>query len=150
MNRFAWILFGAVLVIPVGVYAHSGATGIVKERMELMKSIAAQMKIVGDMVKGTRPYDADDVADAADLIAEHAANMVEKFPKGSTEHPSEALPLIWEDWDRFQTLSVELKTAANAMAERARDATEISSIGEEFTAVGKTCSACHEDFRKAQ
>ena len=34
--------------------AHEGATGVVKERMDLMKGQAKQMKLIGDMAKGKK------------------------------------------------------------------------------------------------
>ena len=143
------ILAIAIVTSPALVFAHSGATGVVKERMELMDSIASQMKLVGEMIKGDRTFAGDSVVTAANMIAEHADEMPEKFPEGSLDHPSEALPVIWEDWDEFLRLAEELRTTAGSLAQVAQDATDSGELRLAFAAVGKTCTSCHEGFRKA-
>lgn len=143
------IVCAAIVAVPALVFAHSGATGVVKERMELMDSIASQMKLVGEMIKGQRAFAADSAVAAANMIAKHAAEMPEKFPEGSLDHPSEALPVIWEDWDDFLRLTEELETAANLLAQTAQSATDSGELRSAFATLGKTCSACHEGFRKA-
>ena len=127
--------------------AHSGATGIVKQRMELMKSIADQMKTIGKMIKGEENFDAQQVAEAAERIVSHAEKVPEMFPEGSNEAPSEALPAIWQDWETFLQLSADMKQNASDLRSAALNATDVKSIRPQFAAVGKTCSACHEDFR---
>ncbi|MCY6383364.1 c-type cytochrome [Hoeflea prorocentri] len=129
--------------------AHSGATGVVKERMEAMKYIAAQMKQIGVMVKGEQAYSADVAAAAAAVIAEHAETMPSLFPEGSNSMPSEALATIWSDWGRFARSAEELSITATTLSEVAGSATSADEIRVQFAAVGKTCSACHEGFRKA-
>ena len=127
--------------------AHSGATGIVKQRMELMKSIADQMKTIGKMIKGEEDFDAEQVAKAAEMIVNHAEKVPEMFPEGSNEAPSEALPAIWQDWEAFLQLSADMKQHASDLLAAAANAADVNGIRPQFAAVGKTCSACHEDFR---
>jgi len=130
-------------------FAHSGATGVVLERMEAMKDIAAQMKRIGAMIKGTREYDAALAASAAELIVEHAETMPSLFPEGSIEGPSEARPSIWADWSGFTRSADDLAAAASALSQAAHGASEPAGITPHFAAVGKTCSACHQDYRLA-
>ena len=128
--------------------AHSGATGIVKQRMDSMKDIAAQMKQIGAMIKGERDYDAGLAASAADAIAQHAGMMPSLFPEGSNEGPSEALSSIWSDWDGFTQSAGDLESRAVALSDAAKSASRAAEIRAPFAAVGKTCSSCHEDYRK--
>ena len=144
-------LLAATLALSVScglALAHSGATGIVKQRMDAMKDIAAQMKLIGAMVKAERDYDAAAAAAAADVIVRHADAMLPLFPEGSTEHPSEALTVIWSDWEGFSRSAVELAASATALSDIASDATSAADIRAAFAAVGKTCSSCHEGYRK--
>ena len=129
--------------------AHSGASGVVKERMELMKDIAEQMKQIGAMIKGEAAFDAAAVRSAADTVAAHAGAMPELFPEGSTDAPSEALPVIWQDWEAFRGLAADLEDSAGALSEAAAAASGAGAIRAPFASVGRTCSACHEDFRQA-
>jgi cytochrome c556 len=108
---------GLVLTgLSVAALAHSGATGVVKERMDAMKAMGDAVKQIKPMMSGEAPYDSQTVRDAARVIDSHAGSaMTEKFPEGSTEAPSEALPVIWEEWSRFETLARQLSEAARGL-----------------------------------
>lgn len=130
--------------------AHSGATGVVKERMDMMGDIAAHMKTVGHMLSGNREFDQQQIARAAKSIATHGASFEDMFPAGSTMHPSEALEAIWSDWDRFMEITVSMQTSATSLAETAMIAEGPSDIKPAFGKLGATCKSCHQDFRQKQ
>ena len=119
------IALGAALIAGTSGYtlnalAHGGATGIVKERMDLMSNIGKAQKILVAMFSGKEAYDTKKVQQAAKTIESHAGNRIPKlFPKGSTKMPSEALPAIWENWSEFEHLSQELAVFAGALAKNA-------------------------------
>lgn len=107
----------AMAGLTVGALAHSDATGVVKERMDAMKSMGESIKRIKPMMAGEADYDAAAVRAAAQAIAAEAGSaMTDKFPDGSTEHPSETLPRTWEEWDRFTTLAAQLEIAAEGLA----------------------------------
>jgi cytochrome c556 len=128
--------------------AHEGATGVVKERMDLMESQKEAMKTIGDMARGKAPFDAAKAADAARDIADTAKKIPDLFPEGSggEKNKSDALPAVWEKWDRFTTNADDLGSAAEALV-----ATFGDSASQEwkpaFQKVGDACKSCHEDFR---
>lgn len=106
--------------IAFGAYAHGGATGIVKERMDAMLDMAKSMKVLVATFKGATKYNADSVRSAAAKIRDHAGdNIVSKFPEGSLKHGSEARPEIWQDWSRFTTMAKDLEVYAGALVENA-------------------------------
>ena len=119
--------------------------------MDQMGSIAKSMKAMGAMFKGTAPYDAKTVAELSrDSAALGGERLLATFPEGSLQHPSDARPLIWSDWDRFAALAGRMKIAAAALAEGAgneRDATAATSPDALFQELAGTCKACHQDFR---
>lgn len=149
--------FAAVVAMSVGggaSRAHEGAAGIVAERMEMMKSLGDAMKRLASMYRGEAPYHPAAVRDAAGIIGRHGGEqMTRMFPPDSHAHPSEALPEIWEDWDRFQELAEELTANAAALADAANrgdtagDAAALPSR-RDFARLGRVCSACHTEFRK--
>jgi cytochrome c556 len=88
----------------------------VKERRDLMKkTVAPAAKLGGQMVKGVVPFDGAKAAKAMNDISGVPDKYVTLFPKG-TEHgaiaDSEALPKVWEDFDRFKALATKLKDAS--------------------------------------
>ena len=143
----ALILSGLVVFTEVG--AHGGATGVVKERMDLMKSMGDQMKTMGEMMKGKRAFDAAAIANSALDISRVAPEINHLFPQGSLHKPSEALPRIWQERDQFDELTRNMIKEADKLSNLASTG-ERRSILIQFTRLGKTCSSCHTDFRKKQ
>lgn len=129
--------------------AHGGATGVVKERMELMKSMGDRMKKMGAMVKGKVTFDSASIAVNAQEIKQAAPEINNLFPEGSTQKPSEALPRIWEEREQFDALTLSMIKEAGKLRDVAT-AGDRRSVMVQFVKLGKTCSACHTDFRKKQ
>ncbi|WP_417670022.1 c-type cytochrome [Roseibium sp.] len=125
--------------------AHGGAKGIVKERMDAMGDLAKTMKQVGGMLRGKVPYDPTEIAQAAERLKQHGGSeMTKLFPDGSLEAPSEAKPEIWANWQKFEAFANDLSEKAGALKAASMDQ---SAVPAAFGAVGKTCKACHEEFR---
>lgn len=127
--------------------AHSGATGIVKIRMDAMKSVADDMKILGQMVKGGRVFDASIAGQSAINISNHAKEIPNQFPENTTQMPSEASPAIWSKWDEFTALAKTMTDSADNLTQAVQTAQSAADIRPAFGALGKTCSDCHETFR---
>ena len=146
----------ALMVAAVGLttlatlaLAHEGATGVVKERMDLMGDQKKDMKLLNDMAKGKTPFDAAKATAAAADLETTAKKISDLFPEGSTGHPSEALPAIWEEWDRFKGDAKDLEGSANALA------TALGAPGQHdwkpaLQKVTEACKACHESFRSKE
>ena len=111
---------GAVAFAGVGAFAHSGATGIVKERMEAMKAMGDATKTGGAMFSGEASYDAATIREAAETIRGHAGSaMTELFPEGTNASPSEAKETIWQDWETFAAMARQLEVMAEGLARAA-------------------------------
>lgn len=96
--------------------AHSGADGIVGERMSGMLAMSEQIKTLNPMLSGERDLDPSAALTAARTIGQYAGEtMTVLFPEGSIEGPSEARPEIWEDWPRFEELATELYALAEEL-----------------------------------
>lgn len=116
---FVWgnaVVLSAALASGV-VLAHGGATGVVMERMELMKELKGAMKSLSDMFSGKADYDAAKVREAAAVLEAAAGEtMTGLFPEGSLHGPTEAKPEIWQEWTRFQGLADDLGVYSRALA----------------------------------
>ena len=125
---------------------HSGATGIVKERMDAMKAIGKAMKTLGAMAKGEAAFDAPKVQAASKIISGHADALDRLFPdtKASRKsHVTEAAPAIWADKPAFLALAREMAQAADGLEKVGAS----GDLGASMKALGATCKGCHEKFR---
>ena len=107
------------------------------------------MKLIGDMAKGKTPFDAAKATAAAVDLEITAKKIPDLFPEGSTGHPSDALPAVWKEWDRFTGNAKELEDHANALA-AALDAPGQHDWKPALQKVTDACKSCHEDFRSKE
>ncbi len=161
----------------IDVAAHKGAKGVVKKRMDVMKSIGDNMKAMKKMFGGETPYDAKKVKQGAVFIKNHAGKSLTKlFPKGSLQKPTEATNRIWEEWAGFEANAMRLQAYAGALEVAARQPSDAAQAAGSnvtmstadvaeggwpavedlermppqavFMAVAKTCKYCHESYRQ--
>ena len=128
--------FGAAL-------AHSGATGIVKERMDMFKRSQKNLKAIKSHIRGE---DYSSIAQLADEIREWAVKMPEYFPEGSNIKPSEASPKIWEDFSGFKRAAMKNETATKKLISAA-EAEDQTAVVEAFKAVASSCKSCHQSYK---
>ena len=126
--------------------SHSGATGIVKARMDAMTEIADGMKTLAAVVKARAGIDSETTREAVATINRHAAAIPELFPDGSVHPKSEARQAIWNDWAAFTDIADDLAAAAAAM-QGAVDDGDHTALRDAFAEAGDTCKRCHETFR---
>lgn len=150
-----------------GASGDEGLTGVAHERHELMESLAEAIEPMAAMVRGMQPYDADRMRELAERIAGAGGDtLTSLFPEGSMDPAGEALPAIWENWERFAMLADNLTDAANAVVAAADTPPAPPSAGPPDAAagdsgeapamdagmalikLGMSCGACHDDFRK--
>lgn len=146
LSIMAVLTIGAVGTINFA-NAHSSATGVVKERMMLMEDVGKSMKGIAGMIKGKAPYDSSEIARLSGIIQERGGDHLTKvFPAGSLDAPTEALPAIWSQWDRFSDLAAQLSIKAEALQKSS--SAEKPVVMQAFGGLAKTCSTCHTDFRE--
>jgi len=145
ISRLAAFALLAVLVAVPLALAHEGATGVVKERMDLMKRQKDDMKVIGLMAKGSTKFDPAKAAEAARDIETTATKIHELFPEGTDGGHSDAKPEIWRKWDEFTGNADALQTKAKALT-AALDA-ENPGWKTDFKAVIDACKTCHKSFR---
>lgn len=152
MNTFAqYSVFSVMLVTGLGfsfsATAHSGAMGVVKERMEVMDNIGKDMKKMKAMIKGKEVFNSIEFSKRAKSINMATGKIPKLFPEGSLQEPTEALPSIWKEWDLFSSLADRLANESNKLQDIAQS-NDRRAIMRQFASVGKTCRSCHTDYRK--
>ena len=123
--------------------AHSGATGIVKERMDLFKRNKDNLKAIKAHI-GDGNVDA--IIPLADEIRDWAARMPDYFPAGSDQKPSEAAPAIWSDFDGFKKAAEDNQRAAEMLVVAAKSG-DMDTVISGFKSVAATCKSCHNAFK---
>ena len=143
---FAFTLAGGSIISIEWAVAHIGASGVVKERMMLMKDISKSMKEIAAMMKGEVDYDSEKMSSLASIIASKGGEQITKlFPNGSLDETTEALPSIWQDWAKFKAVSGQLEITANEL--KAMSGNQFDAM-DPFQKLAQTCGACHRLFRQ--
>lgn len=124
-------------------YAADATNPPVKARQEAMETIGENMKLISEMAKGERAFDAAAASDAAATIAETAETVPTLFEERADDPESTAKPAIWEDYGAF-TEKVEALEAAAGAAEMG----SLEALQGSLMEIGKTCKSCHDDFRE--
>ncbi len=116
MKKSMMLAVGSLMAAAVAS-AHTGATGIVLERMNGMSAMQDVVRNLTPMMQGQTAYNRQAVIDAAGILESHAGEtMTALFPEGSDPEVSYVSPAIWEDWEGFEELAMRLEVVAGAMA----------------------------------
>ena len=144
MNKLLALFSLIFIAIPVTlVFAHSGATGIIKERMDMFKKNKDNLKAIKSHI---RSEDYGPIVKFAEEIGDWAVKMPEYFPEGSNEKPSQASPAIWADFDGFKNAAMKNETAARQLI-AAAEAEDREAVLGGFKAVAASCKSCHQSYK---
>ena len=98
-------------------------------------------------LKGEIPWDDARMAAYADQLAVLASMDVTRgFAEGSDKGTTRAKPDIWENKADFESKMNDLKTASLAL-QKAVAGGDRKAIANEIGATGKTCKACHDEYK---
>ena len=143
MKNSFLLAVSAGLFLSVSAFAHKGATGIVKERMDNFKASQVALK---QILAASKRNDFDAIVPLANQIKNWAEIMPTKFPSGSDGSPSEAAPAIWTDFDGFKSAAKENFEAARFLEVTALNG-DAKATAKAIKQLAGTCKACHESYR---
>src|SRR5882724_4535826 len=115
--------------------AHDHATGVVKERMEMMQAMAKRMKAIRERIDAKRDLAA--IKGEAEAIAAQAPHLVHLFPPGSTQKPTDAKGAIWQNWSDFERKAAALEVESRKLMNASAD--DSDALSAQFRAVSETC-----------
>jgi cytochrome c556 len=135
---------------PVRADSHEAGASVdpnIKYRQALMSVIGANMGAIGDIAKGQLdlPKNLESHARQISLDSELIASA---FRKEVSDGPTDAKPKIWQDWAKFEQAIVDLREAANGLAQTVADGGDGAAVGAAIKGLGKSCGGCHKPFRK--
>ena len=139
-------LLGSAIALPAAAQFAKPEDAI-KYRKAAFTVMAAHFGRVAGMANGRIPFDAKAVAENAEI-----ASMMSKLPyagfgPGTDKGDTKAEPKIWTEMDKFNA-------AANKMQEEmaklnvAAKGGNIDVIKAAAGETGKSCKACHDNYRK--
>ena len=127
-------------------FAHSGVKDKnVKERMMVMKEMARNTKIVGQMLKGKISFDANEAKLALERLSSLSLETPKVFKINATDPKSEAKPVIWDEFDEFTRLSKDLAETSTDLASSLKT---IDDLRPALKRVSSGCKACHSRYRE--
>lgn len=142
------IISSAVLFLLAATSVAQAATpeDSIKYRKAVMETMAGHMAAITMIFSGKIDAQAHLLSHAEALAAagDEVGNL---FPAGSGVGKTEALPLIWQETERFQK-DADAAKAATAQLRDAIKSGDKAAIGKALKPVGDSCKGCHDRYRQ--
>jgi cytochrome c556 len=119
----------------------------IKHRKAAFNVIAYNFGSIGAMVNNRKPYNKDEAIRNAATASAVAWQPYEFFIAGTDSGDTKAKPNIWAEMAKFKSGGERMGVEMAKLATVARDGDQ-AALKTQFGEVGKTCKACHDDYRK--
>lgn len=143
------ILISAATTLAIGagtVFAQFQKTeDAIKYRQGAFTVMAYSFAKIGAVVKGEAPYNKDEVAKNAAIVATLSTLPWQAFGPGT--EGGKAQSDIWSDSAKFKSAAEKMQVAV-ANLNTAAQSGDLDNIKKAFGAAGQTCKGCHDDFKK--
>ena len=134
------------MVISSVAFAHSGVKDQnVKERMMVMKAMADNTKVIGQMWKRKTQFDANEAKSALERLSSLSLKTPKVFTVNATDPKSEAKPAIWDEFDEFTKISLELAETSIVLANSIEN---IEDLRPALKRISSGCKSCHSKYRE--
>lgn len=120
---------------------------VIKFRKGVYQVVGWHVRPMGAMVKGQMPYDQAAFARNAEIVAMMSTVAPHAFAAGSDKGETRAKPEIWSDAAGFKKAMDNFQSEASKLAQVAKTATSVDQVRGQFSAMSKSCGACHDNFR---
>ena len=117
-------------------------------RQAAMTMIGYNFGSLSAMAQGKKPYDKDEAALNATIVANVSALPKRFFGPGTDKgHDTEALAKIWEKHDDFDRRMDKMHEEAMKLPEVVR-AGDMEAFKKQVSETGKACKSCHDEYKK--
>ena len=117
----------------------------IKYRQSVFTVMRNSFGKIGAVVKGEVPYNKDEVAKNAAIVAMMSGLPWQAFGPGT--EGGKAQSEVWSDGAKFKAASEKMQLAVVDLNKAAQSG-DLESIKKAFGTAGAACKGCHDDFRK--
>ena len=136
----------ALLTINGSAFAQfQNAEKAVEYRQSVFTVMSNHFGRIGAVVKGEAPFNKDELAKNAAIVAMLSNLPWQAFGPGA--EGGKAKPEVWSDNAKFKSASEKMQLAV-ADLNKAAQSGDLDNIKKTFGAAGQACKACHDDFKK--
>lgn len=151
LTKLASLSFASILALGVlAVFAEdmpvvdpSIASMTVDQKVEARR---AAMKEDKDLLGGAFKATGKDAVDIANKVLQNFTNFPALFADGATNDQSHALPVIWDEFDKFTAIIDKGKADLVDLRQAATDGDQTKYVAS-LKALGGVCGECHETYR---
>ena len=137
-----------LLTAPAAALDAEQAQKAAETRQAVLKVVGWNIGPMGAMARGLIPWDEELFARNAQRIAWMVTMIPDAFRADTRGHEleTEALPVIWEDFARFEELAANARRSADRLVEVAGGGDQ-DAARQAIGALTDDCRACHDSFR---
>ena len=153
MLRYSHLAIAALLLSAASqafAAEESKADAAIKYRQSTMTLVKAYFGPLGAMSQDKLPFDKAKVEQYAGILATLSTLPIDSFPAGSEKGDHEktrAKADIWTDSAKFKQAHDKFAQETAKLVQVAKGG-DMKAIKAQIGAVGKTCKACHDDFKE--
>lgn len=141
------VLTLAATALPVAAQQKLKPESQIKMRKSTMDVINYNFSSLEAMAEGKRPFDKDEAARNADIVAQLVALPKRFFGEGTNiEGKTKAKPAVWEHRADFDEKMDKFANEAAKLPAAVRSG-NMEAFRNQVDATGKACKACHDDYR---
>lgn len=137
----------AALGIPALAWSATTPADAIKYRKAVMEGLSAHVNAFMLLNFGKVEH-AGHLKAHANALGDLGAQARVVFPAGSGVGDTDALPLIWQEQERFNKLLDDLETSSGKLR-LAVQADDKAGAMAAFKAMGDACKGCHDRYREA-
>jgi cytochrome c556 len=134
----------AAALVSVGVTAAVAQSSAIQARKDILKTFGPASRAPGLMLRGEAPFEMAAVQAALKVFAEGAPKLPALFPADSQTGDTKALPLIWQEKDKFNAIFTKLEADSKAAM---TSITNEATFKTEMPKVLGNCGTCHTAYR---
>lgn len=148
-------LIAAAVAIVLGagvahtVFAQAKPEILLKQRQAVMTLQGKYFGPLAAMAQGKAPYNAAVAQRYAGFLDNLSRMAWDGFDPATKNEKSRALPAVYDEGAKFKQAATRLENETSKLVSLAAGGDE-AAVKAQIGAVGKTCGACHDDFRQKQ